>query len=92
MGEELCMRGFSLRTMILTMTGLSVFCGLFTMRGLPEVVIHTLLVLAFAVPGGSYGYDIGRSSRSIVVGTSVGAVAGTVLVSAAVLIMDLWRL
>jgi hypothetical protein len=78
--------------MLLAVTGLSMLCGLLTMRGMPEVVIHTLLVLAFAIPSGSYGYDIGRSSRSVVVGTSVGAVGGTVFVSAAVLIMDLWRL
>ena len=49
------------------------------------------LVLAFAIPGASYGFDVGRSSRSAAIGTSVSAVVGTLLVAAVVLIPDLLR-
>jgi hypothetical protein len=86
------MRQFSLRTLLLTVMGFAVLCGLFTSRGLNATLFHTLLVLAFAIPGGSYGYDVGRSSRSVAVGTSVAAVAGTVWVCASVLLLDLCRL
>ena len=82
---------FSLRTLLLATAGFAILCGLFTSRGLDATLVHTLLVLAFAIPGGSYGYDVGGSSRSVAVGTSVAAVAGTLLVSAMVLLEDLWR-
>jgi hypothetical protein len=79
---------YSLRTLLLVFLGAAVLCGLFTSRGWHATAFHTLLVLAFAIPGGSYGFDIGRNSRSVAVGTSVAAVSGTVLVCAVVLIMD----
>jgi hypothetical protein len=79
---------FSLRTILLATMGFAMLCGLFTSRGWNATVFHTLLVLAFAIPGGSYGFDIGRSSRSAAIGTSIAAVAGTLVVSAVVLILD----
>jgi hypothetical protein len=85
-------RQFSLRTLLLTVMGFAILCGLFTSGGLNATLAHTLLVLAFAIPGGSYGFDVGRSSRSVVVGTSVAAVVGTVSVCAAVLVLDLYTL
>ena len=82
---------FSLRTLLLATMGFAIFCGLSTPCGLSETAIHTLLVLAFAIPGGSYGYDVRPSSRGIAVGASVAAVAGTLTVSAIVLIEDFYR-
>jgi hypothetical protein len=82
---------FSLRTLLLATMGFAVLCGLFTSRGLSAAFFHTLLVLAFAIPGGSYGFDVARSSRGTAVGTCVAAVAGTLLISAVVLIADLCR-
>ncbi len=83
---------FSLRTLLLVTAGFAVLCGLFTSGGMNATLFHTLLVLAFAIPGGSYGFDVGRSSRSVAIGTSIAAVAGTLLVSAIVLILDFSRL
>lgn len=86
------MHRFSLRTLLLTVAAFAVLCGLFTSRGWNADLFHLLLVLAFAVPGGSYGYDVGRTSRSVAIGTSVSAVTGTLFISALVLILDFWRL
>ena len=84
---------FSIRTLLLATMGFAILCGLFTSRGvgMSAEVVHTLLVLAFAIPGGSYGYDVGDSGRSAAVGTCVAAVVGTLVVSAIVLIPDLCR-
>ena len=82
------MKHFSLRTMLLATLGLAILGGLFTSAGWRANVFHALLVLAFAVPGGSYGFDVGRSSRGVAIGVSVSAVAGTVLLSAIILILD----
>ena len=65
-------------------------CGLFTSGGMAPVVAHTVLVLAFAIPGGSIGYDIGRSSRSTAIGVCIAAVAGTIVLGGAVLLVDWW--
>ncbi len=89
------MRGFSLRTLMLAIMGFSVLCGLFTTSGWHPTVAriptvgHLLLVLAFAVPAGSLAFDRWHTNRSIVIGTCVGAIAGTVFVSAVALIVDL---
>jgi hypothetical protein len=82
--------GFSLRTMMLSVLGSALICGLFTSGGMAPVAAHTILVLAFAIPGGSLGYDVGRSSRSAAVGVCLASVAGTVALGAAVLIVDWW--
>ena len=78
---------FSLRTLLLVVMGFAILCGLFTSRGLSQTLFHALLVAAFAIPGGSYGYDVGQSSWSMTIGMSAAAVAGTLLVSAAILIV-----
>ncbi len=85
------MTRFSLRTLLLVVMGFAILCGLFTSRGLSATTFHTLLVAAFAIPGGSYGYDVGQTSWSTTIGTSAAAVVGTVLVSAAILIVDWCR-
>ena len=82
---------FSLRTMLLTTLGFAILCGLLQGCGLSVTAIHTLIVAAFAIPGASFGYDQGRSSRAAVIGTSVAAVIGTCVVSAWILIADWMR-
>ena len=86
------MRGFSLRTLLLTTTGLSVLCALFTTNNWNADAAHLLLVLAFAVPAGSLAFDRWRTHRSVVIGTCVGAVAGTIFISMFVLIVDFLRI
>jgi hypothetical protein len=86
------MSRFSLRTLLLATFGFATLCGLFTSRGLSADLFHALLVLAFAIPGGSYGFDVTRSSRGIAVGSSVAAVMGTVLISALILTLDFCEL
>ena len=85
------MRGFSLRTLLLAMMGVSVLCALFTTRVWQAVGAHLLLVLAFAVPSGSFAFDRWGTRRSVVIGTCVGAIVGTILISVLVLIVDFWR-
>ena len=85
------MQRFSLRTLLLAVMGFAILCGLLTSRGLSATTVHALLVVAFAIPGGSYGHDVGRTSWSMTIGTSAAAVLGTLLVSAAVLIADWCR-
>lgn len=84
------MRGFSVRTLMLAMMGCSVLFALFTSSGWNADLAHLLLVLSCAVPTGSLAYDRWHSRQSILIGTCVGATVGTVLISAAVLIIDFW--
>ncbi|MBC8353931.1 MAG: hypothetical protein H8E66_18195 [Planctomycetes bacterium] len=86
------MRVFSLRTMLLAMMGVSVLCALFTTGTWSADVAHLLLVLAFAIPAGSLAFDRYHTQRSIVIGTCVGAITGTVAISALVLVVDLIRI
>ena len=88
---DVAMRKFSLRTLLVAMMGVSVLCALFTTRGWQPDGAHLLLVLAFAVPAGSLAFDRWGTHRSVVIGTCVGAIVGTILISAAVLIVDFWR-
>jgi len=83
---------FSLRTLLLTTLGVAMLCSLLRPTGMTATGVHTILVLAFAIPGASYGYDLGRSSRWAAIGTSVAAILGTSIISAAVLIADWIRL
>lgn len=82
---------FSIRTMLLVTLGYAILCGLFQGTGLNVNVIHALIVAAFAIPGASFGYDQGRSSRAAAIGTSVAAVIGTCALSAYILILDWMR-
>lgn len=82
---------FSIRTMLAVTLGYAILCGLFRGTGLNVNVIHALIVAAFAIPGASFGYDQGRTSRAAVIGMSVAAVAGTCALSAYILILDWMR-
>ena len=81
------MAKISIRTMMLVTFGVGLLAVLFT-RGAPSVdAFHTILVLAFAIPGASWGYDRKPTSGSIVFGLCVWAVVGVVL-SSYILIRD----
>jgi hypothetical protein len=82
------MSRFSLRTLLLATMGVAMILQLLVSRGMNATVAHLLLVCAFALPGGSFGYDIGRTSRSAAIGTSLAAILGTLMISAAVLLID----
>ena len=82
------MGNISIRTMMLVTFGVGLLAVLFT-RGAPSVdAFHTILVLAFAIPGASWGYDRKPTSGSIVFGLCVWAVVGTVVLSSYILIRD----
>ncbi len=49
-------------------------------------MFHLQLVLAFAIPGASVGYDVRGISRGIVIGICVSAIVGTIALSAFVLL------
>ena len=85
------MSGFSLRTMMLAVMGCAMLVAVFTTRVWSVDVAHLLLVLAFAIPGGSLAYDYRRTSRSIVIGTCLAATVGTCLLAVLVLIVDSWN-
>ncbi len=79
------MKKLSIRTLLLLTFGCGVLLSIFTYGASSANMFHTLLVLAFAVPGASWGYDIRRTSRGAVIGCCLSAAAGTVLLSAFVL-------
>ena len=77
--------------MLLTTLGFAILCGLFQGTGLSATAVHALIVAAFAIPGASFGYDQGRTSRAAAIGTSVASVVGTCALSAWILIVDWMR-
>jgi len=77
---------------MLAITGTGLLLALFVSLRVTATVGHLLLVLAFAIPSGSYGYDIGGTSRSAFIGTVIGAIGGTIAISVFVLALDFWRL
>jgi len=82
------MAKISIRTMMLITFGVGLLAVLFT-RGAPSAnIFHTILVLAFAIPGASWGYDRKPTSGSIVLGLCVWAIVGTVVLSAYILLRD----
>lgn len=82
------MSKISIRTLMLITLGVGLLITLFT-RGAPSAdAFHAVLVLAFAIPGASWGYDRKRTSRSVAIGLCVWAIVGTVVLSAYILIRD----
>lgn len=75
----------SMRTLLLSMLGGCMLLALFTQGASSAVVGHSILVVGFAIPGASWGYDITRSSRGAVIGLIATATLGTLVVSASVL-------
>jgi len=76
----------SIRTLMLVMLGIALLITIFT-NGAPSAnIFHTVLVLAFAIPGASWGYDRNPTSRSAAIGLCVWAIVGTLVLSAYVLL------
>lgn len=74
--------------MMLIMLSVAMLITIFT-RGASSVnAFHTILVLAFAIPGASWGYDRNPTSRSVAMGLCIWAVVGTLVLSAYVLVRD----
>lgn len=71
--------------MLLLTLGMGILFSIFTYGSTSANMFHFLLVLAFAIPGASWGYDVTRTSRGLVIGCCVSATIGTVLLSAFVL-------
>ncbi len=82
---------FSIRTMLLVTLGYAMLCSVSRGTGLGITIIHAMIVAAFAIPGASFGYDQGRTSRAAAIGTSVAVVVGTCALSAYILIEDWMR-
>lgn len=79
------MNKISIRTMLLLTFGVGILLSIFSYGARSANQFHALLVLAFAIPGASWGYDIVPSSRGAVIGCSLSAIVGTVLLSVFVL-------
>lgn len=79
------MNKLSIRTLLLVTLGVGILLSIFTYGSTSANMFHSLLVLAFAIPGASWGYDMTRTSRGLVVGCCTSATVGTVLLSAYVL-------
>ena len=79
------MKKLSIRTLLLLTMGAGMLITIFTRGASSANMFHTILVLAFAIPGASWGYDQSNSSRGLVVGCCVSATLGTILLSAFVL-------
>ena len=80
------MAKISIRTLMLITLGLAMLITIFTGGASSANMFHTVLVLAFAIPGASWGYDRNPTSRSAVIGLCTWAVVGAVVLSAYVLI------
>ena len=71
--------------MLMTL-GAAMLITIFTSGASSANMFHTILVLAFAIPGASWGYDRSPTSWSVVIGLCVWAVVGALVLSAFVLI------
>ena len=66
--------------MLITL-GIAMLFMIFTRGASSANAFHTILVLAFAIPGASWGYDRNPTSRSAVLGLCLWATAGTIVLS-----------
>lgn len=82
------MANVSIRTLMLITLGIALLTTLFTRGASSASLFHTVLVLAFAIPGASWGYDRKPTSRSLVTGLCIWAVVGTLVLSAYILVRD----
>ena len=79
------MAKISIRTLMLITLGVAMLIAIFTRGASSDNAFHTILVLAFAIPGASWGYDRNRTSRSVVFGLCIWATVGALVLSAYVL-------
>ena len=84
------MKGFSIRTIMLFTLGSAMFLKLCLHGATSVLMYHTILVLSFAIPSGSWAFDRTGSSRGAAIGTCVGATIGTLVISTMVLGVDYW--
>lgn len=82
----------SIRTVGFTMLSVCLLLAIYTQGASSPLASHTTLVLAFAIPGGSWGYDITQTSRGAAIGLIATAIIGTVTLSALVLLNEVDRL
>ena len=83
---------FSLRTLILVTTGIACILGVALAPGINPTLARLVLVLAFAIPGGSVGYDRRKTLDAAALGTIVAAIGGSVLMSGFVIAVDVLTL
>ena len=76
----------SIRTLMLITLGVAMLITLFTRGASSANAFHTMLVLAFAIPGASWGYDRNPTSRSVAIGLCIWACVGTMVLSVWVLL------
>ena len=79
------MKTIGIRTMLLLTLGVGILLSIFSYGALSANERHTLLVVAFAIPGASWGYDMIPTSRGAVAGCCASAILGSVLLSIFVL-------
>ena len=70
---------------MLVTLGIAMLVSIFTYGASSVTMFHTILVLAFAIPGASWGYDCKPTSRSVALWLCVWATVGTLVMSAYVL-------
>jgi len=71
--------------MLITL-GIAMLITIFTRGASSANAFHTILVLAFAIPGASWGYDRSPTSRSVAIGLCVWATVGALVLSAYILL------
>lgn len=84
-------RRISIRTVFLTMLSVCLLLAFYTQGASSPLAGHTTLVIAFAIPGGSWGYDVTQTSRGAAIGTITTAIIGTVALSVLVLAEEFVR-
>ena len=80
------MAKISIRTLMLITLWVAMQIAIFTGGASSANMFHTILVLAFAIPGASWGYDRNPTSRSVMIGLCTWAVVGALVLSGLVLI------
>ena len=75
---------------MLSTLGSAMFLKLCVSGASSVLMYHTILVLAFAIPSGSWAYDRTRTSRGAAIGICLGATIGTIAISTLILGADYW--
>ena len=75
---------------MLSTLGCAMFLKLCISGASSALMFHTILVLSFAIPSGSWAYDRTRTSRGAATGICLGATIGTLVISTMLLGADYW--
>ena len=84
------MANISIRTLMLVTLGFAMLVAIFSRGASSPNAFHTILVLAFAIPGASWGYDRDPTSRSVAMGLCGWAIVGTLVLSAYIFVWETW--